>query len=114
MYSALSDKSDAIQQAVWQLTAKLGNTYFDIVDYWTDDADAIGIAHPDNHGILAYISTCYLKESGGYYVALKLPKYHSSFPYKDMRSHDVQSINGLAAIMLMHFNMGHIANSRCA
>ncbi|UOQ71232.1 hypothetical protein [Hymenobacter cellulosilyticus] len=109
MLIPLDNKSLPIQETIRQLVGIFSDNYFDIVDHWTDDPEAIGIAHPDNHGILVYISTADLQQ--GYYVELEAPSYQQEFPYWNKGSYSSSNMNAVAAIVFMHFNMNYISHS---
>lgn len=66
------DKDPALLQMIAQLRARLGEGAFDIVDHWESDSCAIGIASPQNHGVLAYLSN-WKREPGFYDADLELP-----------------------------------------
>jgi hypothetical protein len=40
---SLENKSDGIREAVGQLRQRIGSEAFDVVDYWPNDPDVIGI-----------------------------------------------------------------------
>ena len=51
------DKDKPIIALLARLRADLGADAFDIVDHWTPDRCAVGIAMPVDHSQLVYIST---------------------------------------------------------
>lgn len=85
------------------LRVRLGPDAFDVVDHWESDAFAIGIACPDNHAVLAYISTI---EGGnkGCSVSLELPpRPGSDMPYSTAGDYNVASLDELVEIIRRHF-----------
>ena len=63
-------KDESILSALDRLRSSLGVNTFHIVDHWDADLCAIGIAKPDEHSTLVYIST-YGQTPGKYYVELE-------------------------------------------
>jgi hypothetical protein len=49
-------KHDAVLEMLIKLERRLGRGAFQIVDHWESDLDAVGVAHPRNRALLAYIS----------------------------------------------------------
>ncbi len=68
----LKEKDQSIVEVINNLYERLGQDYFDIVDHWEDDLDAIGIGSPTNNKILVYITTV-ATHPGHYDVHLELP-----------------------------------------
>lgn len=96
-------KDESIKCIIANLTEKLGENYFDIVDHWKDDLCAIGISSPSNNEVLVYIAT-----SGnvkGYYdVHLELPpETNDAFPYKSVGEYSGVNIDKLIEIIHNHF-----------
>jgi hypothetical protein len=84
----------------------LGQHAFDIVDHWEGDLFAVGIARPDNHAVLVYIST-YNKVGEGCSVSLELPPTSGiDFPYTKASDHNVTSFDQLVQIVQHHFDDG--------
>lgn len=50
------EKDANLLRLLAELRVSLGDHAFDIVDHWEADLQAIGIASPRNHGVLAYLS----------------------------------------------------------
>ncbi len=67
----LKEKEEGIVKVIEQLARHLGES-FDVVDHWEADQCAIGIAKPDDHRVLVYISTWQQPECT-YYVELEDP-----------------------------------------
>ena len=65
-------KDKTILSLIDRLKALMGVDAFDVVDRWDADLCAIGIARPDNHHVLVYVST-YRQPAGNYEVFLELP-----------------------------------------
>lgn len=98
-----ADKHETITRMLDELQAELGGDAFDVVDHWEGDSRAIGIARPDDHGVLAYIST----HDGGknrFWVSLELPpRTPDEFPYVSAGDRQVHGIQELAAVVRTHF-----------
>jgi hypothetical protein len=97
-----ADKHETITRMLDELQAELGGAAFDVVDHW-DDSRAIGVARPDDHGVLAYIST---HDSGKnkFWVSLELPpRTPEEFPYLPAGDRQVNGIQELAAVVRTHF-----------
>jgi hypothetical protein len=102
-----TSKHASIIQMVDGLRTELGDGAFDVVDHW-DDTHAIGIARPDDHGVLAYIST-HGPRKDVYWVSLELPaKAGNDHPYEPAGEADVHGIQELATVVRTHFE-----NSPC-
>lgn len=96
-------KAPSIIRLLDGLRARLGQRAFDVVDHWEIDEFAVGIARPDNHSVLAYISTDGKKGERSF-VSLELPAAaESNSPYVDAGSHEATSFDELAAIVRGHF-----------
>lgn len=97
------DKDKSITCMLSELQAQLGEDAFDVVDHWEGDSRAIGIARPDDHGVLVYIST----HEGGknkYWVSLELPpRTPDEFPYVPAGDRQVHGIQELASVVRTHF-----------
>ena len=100
----LKDKDTSIHEVIAKLQNKLGDTAFDIVDHWEADLCAVGIARPDNHAILVYISTRNLPEKG-YYASLELPSVEEDFPYQAAGEFDNLDFEGLVSIIKRHLKV---------
>jgi hypothetical protein len=72
-------KSHTVIEMLVRLEQRFGRGGFQIVDHWDADLDAVGIAHPSNQELLAYIA---VHGSEDYYVELELPcSAGSALPY---------------------------------
>jgi hypothetical protein len=100
----LKDKDTSLQEVVSKLQRKLGTTAFDIVDHWEADLCAVGIARPDNHAVLIYISTCSLPDKG-YYASLELPSVTEDFPYQPAGNFDDLDFEGLVNVIKVHLKI---------
>lgn len=97
----VNHKHERIVEAISALTLRLGDDAFDILDHWEGDLCAIGIASPDNHGVLVYIST--FERLDRFYVSLELPPdLPEDFPYKNAGSMEAGSIEELIEIVRGH------------
>jgi hypothetical protein len=70
--SAAIQKVPALIEVVHRLRRDLGTASFVIQDHWDADLSAIGLARPDDHRVLAYVSV-YKLPVGEYYVELERP-----------------------------------------
>jgi len=78
-------KDQTIHDVLAKLGTRFGEGVFDIVDHWDGDLFAVGIARPDNHAALAYIS-CYGMHEDHYDVELELPtRTGSDYPLKRLQ-----------------------------
>jgi hypothetical protein len=102
-------KDQSIVRLLDGLRARLGLRSFDVVDHWEGDSCAIGIARPDNHSVLVYISTS--GEPGERCsVSLELPPQPGSdIPYTAAGDHDAASLDELAEIVRRHFQYDRAA-----
>ena len=86
-------KDQSIVRLLDGLTARLGPRAFDVVDHWESDLCAIGIARPDNHDVLVYISTNGESDERCS-VSLELPPQPGSdIPYTAAGDHDAASVD---------------------
>jgi len=100
----VSQKHESIVATISALTTRLGRDAFDIVDHWDGDLCAIGIASPDNHGVLAYIST--YERQDRFFVSLELPPDpDEDYPYKNAGSTEAASIDELVEIVHNHLTI---------
>lgn len=96
-------KDQSIIRLIDGLRALLGPRAFDVVDHWESDLCAVGIARPDNHGVLVYISTSG-KPGERCSVSLELPPQPGSdIPYTAAGDQDAANLNELAEIIQRHF-----------
>lgn len=101
--SANVNKDESITRMLTELRAQLGEGAFDVVDHWDTDSFATGIARPDDHGVLVYVSTLALRK-GKYWVSLELPpKPGDDQPYVLAGEAEAQGIQELASIVRAHF-----------
>ena len=104
--SANVDKDESITQMLTELRVELGDGAFDVVDHWDTDSFATGVARPDNHGVLVYVSTLALRKNK-YWVSLELPpKPGDDHPYEPAGEREATGIQELASIVRAHFVAG--------
>lgn len=65
-------KAETVVKLIDLLRSRLGNDAFQVIDHWPDDLMAIGIASPQNAGVLAYIAVT-PEADDAYFVSLELP-----------------------------------------
>jgi len=93
----------SIIRVLERLHARLGPGAFEIVDHWEGDRVAIGVAKPDCHSLLAYISTLGMAEDS-YWVSLEFPpEPESELPYTQGNEREVTSFEELVEIIQRHF-----------
>jgi hypothetical protein len=103
MMNANVYKDESITRMLDELRAELGDGAFDIVDHWDTDSFATGIARPDNHRVLVYVSTHHLRNNK-YWVSLELPpEAGDDAPYATAGERRAQGIQELASIVRAHF-----------
>ncbi|MBS0265205.1 MAG: hypothetical protein JSS02_24950 [Planctomycetes bacterium] len=90
-----------------RLRSRLGAGAFDVVDHWDADLCAVGIARPDNHSVLVYIST-FGRSDGGYFVSLEFPpqpddEQWANHPYTPAGEQRVSSFDELVQVIQRHF-----------
>lgn len=100
----LKAKDITIQEVITKLQNELGFNCFDIVDHWEVDPCSIGIARPDNHAVLVYVSTCTMPE-GGYHASLELPPVSEDFPYLPAGGFDGLDFESLVSITKRHLEV---------
>ena len=101
--SANADKDESITRMLIELRAELGDKAFDVVDHWESDRCAIGIARPDDHGVLVYVSAQEDRKNE-YWVSLELPpRVGDDFPYVPVGEREVHGIQELASVVRTHF-----------
>jgi hypothetical protein len=102
MLNANTPKDESITRMLDELRGELGDGAFDVVDHW-DDSFATGVARPDNHGVLVYVST-HDHRKNKYWVSLELPPQAGDdaafVPAGDGQAHGIQE---LASIVRAHF-----------
>ena len=95
-------KHDAVLKFLSSLEHRLGRGTFQIVDHWKSDLDAIGVAHPRNRELLAYIAA-YGPED--FYVELELPPEHGSeLPYSVAGQFRSLTFDEVAQIVAKHLS----------
>jgi hypothetical protein len=101
--SANVNKDESITRMLSELRAELGAGAFDVVDHW-DDIFATGIARPDDHGVLAYVST-HDNRKNKYWVSLELPpRPGDDAPFVPAGERQAHGIQELATIVREHFS----------
>lgn len=100
--NANAAKDPSITRVLDELRAELGEGAFDVVDHW-EDSFATGIARPDNHGVLVYVST-HDHRKNKYWVSLELPpRAGDDALYVPAGEHLAHGIPELASIVRTHF-----------
>ena len=98
-------KDGSIIRILDRLQELLGVGSFDVVDKWDADLCAVGIARPDDHGVLVYIST-FKVHGEGCWVSLELPpNAGSDDPFTPGGDRDVANVGELADIVRQHFGL---------
>ena len=102
-------KDQSIVDLLAALSAALGPGAFDVVDHWEADLVAVGIGSPENHDVLAYLST-HEKSAGRYLVHLELPSSPGSeLPHTPAGEHDDVSFEMLVGLLRHHFEQASTA-----
>jgi hypothetical protein len=102
LMNANIDKDESIMRMLTELRAELGDGAFDVVDHW-DDSFATGVARPDDHGVLVYVST-HDRRKNKYWVSLELPpKEGDEGPFVAAGERQAHGIPELASIVRAHF-----------
>src|SRR4051794_13117616 len=92
LMSAVLDKDPRIIGMLERLRTALGAGAFDVVDHWSAEFDAVGIASPRNHQVLVYIAV----SADGFHAELELPARPGDvFPYKVAGRHSDMSFEKL-------------------
>jgi hypothetical protein len=92
-------KDPAILDALAHLRAALGAGAFDVVDHWTCDLIAVGIASPRDHRVLVYIAF----RANKYDAELELPTLPGDeFPYRVAGQHWELTLDQLADVVAGH------------
>jgi hypothetical protein len=98
-------KDESILDLIGRLKCRLGDDAFDVVDHWESDLFSIGIARPDNHGVLVYICT-FERPPENYFVSIELPpKLGTGLPYTPCGDFQVEGSNELVHIIRKHFGV---------
>lgn len=101
--NATVSKDESITRMLDELRAELGDGAFDVVDHWDTDSFATGIARPDNHRVLVYVSTHHLRNNK-YWISLELPPAAGDDDaYVSAGERRAQGIQELASIVRAHF-----------
>lgn len=98
------EKDETIQQVVLELQNALGEGSFVVADHWEADLMAIGIARPDNYGVLVYISTEGPLENR-YFVSLELPSVNDVLPYQQGENFESIDFIALVDVVKQHFSI---------
>ena len=100
-----ANKDESITRMLTELRTELGSEAFDVVDHW-DDIFATGVARPDNHGVLVYVST-HDNRKNKYWVSLELPPPPGDdAPFVTAGERQAHGIQELASIVRAHFGVG--------
>jgi hypothetical protein len=65
-------KAKLVVELIDVLRTRLGSDAFQVIDHWPDDPMAVGIAAPQDAGVLAYVSVT-PDADDPYFVSLELP-----------------------------------------
>jgi hypothetical protein len=96
------EKHGGLLQLLTALEHRLGPGSFQIVDHWESDLAAIGVAHPHNREVLAYIAV-YGPED--FYVELENPpRPGSELPYSAVGEFRKVNFDRLAQIVAGHLS----------
>ena len=100
-------KDESIIRLLDRLRGRLGAGAFDVVDHWEGDLCAVGIARPDEHGVLVYVCTAHEPEDT-YFVSLELPprpgdEQWANHPYTPAGEQRVQGFEALVQVVQGHF-----------
>jgi hypothetical protein len=94
-------KHDTVLQLLANLEYRLGTGTFQIVDHWEGDLGAIGIAHPCNRELLAYVAVYGPDDC---YVELEVPpQAGSELPYSVAGEFRSATFDDVAHIVAKHF-----------
>lgn len=101
------EKDESIHRLLARLEASLGKDAFHVVDHWEADLSAIGIARPDNHGVLVYIAM-FGQEEDSYFVSLELPttaggETWKDHPYTPAGEKQLHGLDNLLNVIRRHF-----------
>jgi hypothetical protein len=106
------DKDRSIIMVLQNLYKWMGPNAFVIYDHWGHDKSAIGIASPQNHSVLVYIST-FGTPKNHYNVRLELPpKLDSDFPYTEAGKYDTLNFEELVDIIRKHLDREKVSLKR--
>ena len=107
-------KDKSIIRLLDQLRTRLGRDAFDVVDHWESDLSAVGVARPDNHGVLVYLST-FGEPEDSYFASLELPhrlgdEPWANHPYTPAGEQRVRGFDALVRLIQGHFEDEHSAS----
>jgi len=94
----IGSKSEGVQRLVSGLRERLGDALV-LVDHWREEPDAVGIAHHEYRGRLAYVC-CY---PGGYFVSLESPPgSEGDGPYRAAGDHNDLELDAALEVIERH------------
>jgi hypothetical protein len=98
-----ASKAKLVVELVEVLRSRVGSDAFQVIDHWPDDPMAIGIASPQNAGVLAYISIT-PEADDPYFVSLELPPEGewADHPYMPSEERHECGIDDLVAVIAAH------------
>jgi len=103
---SVPEKDPRILDVLDRLKLTLGAGAFDIVDHWSSDLIAVGIASPQNHQVLVYIGVF----DDGYYAELELPPLTGDDGlYRVAGRYSGLTFDLLAAVVAKHLALGSIS-----
>jgi hypothetical protein len=104
--STTPSKAKLVAELIDTLRKRLGSDAFQIVDHWPEDPMAIGIASPQNVGVLAYVSVT-PEADDPYFVSLELlPEGDwADHPYMPGDERNECGIDELVATISAHLRM---------
>jgi hypothetical protein len=96
-------KAKLVVELIEVLRSRLGSDTFQVIDHWPDDPMAVGIASPQDAGVLAYISVTPEAEAA-YFVSLELPPEGewADHPYTPGNERNECGIDELVATISAH------------
>jgi hypothetical protein len=98
-------KDQTIHTLLARLQERFGQNAFEIVDHWDADLCAVGIARPDNHAVLAYLSTWKDRDSE-FFVELELPPNpDDDVPYQVAGHYENIDFDQLARLVAEHLGL---------
>lgn len=93
-------KDPSLLNVLEELRRVFGPDAFSIVDHWSEDMLAIGIARPADQRYLVYLSVL---EEAEYYADLEAPSDpDDDFPYKEFGSYSGLSFDQLTSVVSRH------------
>lgn len=95
-------KNPVIIETLRRLRAELGEDGFVVIDHWSSDPNAVGIASVVDRRVLAYVAA----DGEAYYVELELPPGPGdSFPYQVSATHSGIDFDRLTLLLREHFHL---------